>query len=174
MMDAAAIIAIFNHTFGRSHRTLLVAGGDEPLYEPAVNDMPARIVFRCDYVASALHEVAHWCIAGAARRQLLDYGYWYETERTLAAQTRFELAEVEPQAMEWILSTAAGLSFRLSRDNFEVAPTHDFEAMVQAAVSRRLNTRLPAAALQFARVLAMRSGVTDFLCPIHYHRRPSL
>src|SRR5699024_7455731 len=63
--QATTLVRIFNQVFATTYRTLLEAGGDEPLYQPASE--PAgrhRIVFTRDYFASALHEVAHWCIAG--------------------------------------------------------------------------------------------------------------
>src|SRR5690606_39383874 len=45
-----------------------------PASEP---DGLARVVFAHGFFASALHEIAHWCIAGDYRRTLHDYGYWY-------------------------------------------------------------------------------------------------
>ncbi len=32
---------------------------------------------RTDFFASALHEISHWCVAGKARREQVDFGYWY-------------------------------------------------------------------------------------------------
>ena len=53
-----------------------------------------RIVFTHDYFASALHEVAHWCVAGPERRRLTDYGYWYAPDgRTEKQQMEFERVE---------------------------------------------------------------------------------
>lgn len=121
--DAAALIALFNATFADSERTILVGGGTEPEYLPADVEQPARIVFREDYASSALHEIAHWCIAGAARRQLHDFGYWYQPDGRNPEQQRvFEQVEVKPQAVEWALSRAAGIRFNLSADNLSTGP----------------------------------------------------
>jgi elongation factor P hydroxylase len=74
--------------------------------------------YREDYFASALHEVAHWCIAGEQRRQQLDFGYWYAPDgRSPEQQGAFEAVEYKPQALEWFFSLACGYRFRLSADN---------------------------------------------------------
>ena len=66
----------------------------------------------------SLVEISHWCIAGAQRRLLIDYGYWYEPDGRSAEQQReFERVEVKPQAIEWILSKACGRNFNISTDN---------------------------------------------------------
>ena len=50
---------------------------------------------------SALHEVAHWCIASAGRRRCRDYGYWYiPPPRDATAQTEFFAVEARVQALE--------------------------------------------------------------------------
>jgi len=64
-MLAEQICETFNRCFVQSH-TKLVGGASEPLYEPGKQE--ARVYFREDYASSALHEIAHWCIAGADRR----------------------------------------------------------------------------------------------------------
>src|SRR3546814_2809228 len=49
--------------------------------------------------------VAHWCLAGAARRRQDDYGYWYAADgRDLEQQHLFEQVEVKPQALELLFS----------------------------------------------------------------------
>jgi elongation factor P hydroxylase len=79
---------------------------------------PHRLYYRKDYFASALHESAHWCIAGPERRLQVDFGYWYAPDgRDPVAQRRFEAVESKPQALEWLFSIACGYRFRLSRDN---------------------------------------------------------
>lgn len=100
------LIRIFNQTFLTSHHTELIRGGDEPIYLPA-SDRRSRhqIVFGHDYFASALHEIAHWLVAGQARRLLEDFGYWYDPDgRDKASQLKFEQVEVQPQAIEWALA----------------------------------------------------------------------
>ena len=72
------IIKIFNDTFFASFNTKLELGGDEPIYLPADAGTPHhRIIFARGFYASALHEIAHWCVAGPKRRLLEDFGYWY-------------------------------------------------------------------------------------------------
>jgi len=108
--------------------------------------MPHRIVYREDYPASALHEVAHWCLAGADRRRLEDYGYWYAPDgRSAEEQAAFERAEARPQALEWVLSDACGFAFNLSADNLDggVGPSPSFVEAVAQERSRFLECGLP-------------------------------
>ncbi len=126
--ECDTLVGIFNGCFAESLNTCLIKGGSEPLYLPAgmaEGDMAPsgchRIIFTRDYTASALHEIAHWLVAGEARRQLLDYGYWYVPDgRNPDQQLAFERVEVEPQAMEWLLNVACGRRFRVSADNLEM------------------------------------------------------
>lgn len=106
--DAQDLVTLFNKTFLSTENTELAGGYNEPLYQPAMPDNPThRILFTHDYFASALHEVAHWCVAGTTRRQQVDYGYWYEPDgRTQEQQHLFEKVEVRPQAFEWIFANA--------------------------------------------------------------------
>jgi elongation factor P hydroxylase len=130
---AEDIIRIFNQCFSETYFTELVGGNPEPEYVPAhlrasaVKDEKGlakhAILFTKDYYASALHEISHWCIAGDARRQQLDYGYWYCPDgRTEAQQCEFEKVEVKPQALEWLFAEAAGFPFRPSFDNLNGSP----------------------------------------------------
>ncbi len=114
-----ALIHLFNNLFKSSEQTILVGGAAEPLYLPKDTEASFhQVIFTQDYFASALHEIAHWCIAGKARRQLVDYGYWYQPDgRSMEAQNLFEQVEIKPQALEWIFSTATGIKFRVSADN---------------------------------------------------------
>lgn len=117
--DCDQLVEIFNAVFSKSHNTRLVKGAQEPLYRPADEEQSYHsIEFTQNYFASALHEIAHWCVAGEARRQQLDYGYWYAPDgRSEAQQSEFERVEVAPQALEWMFSVAAGVKFRVSADN---------------------------------------------------------
>lgn len=134
------IIALFNREFSLSHRTCLVKGGVEPEYIPAENSEALHhIVFTQDYVSSALHEVAHWCVAGEQRRLLADYGYWYAPDgRNAEQQAEFERVEVKPQALEWIFSVACGVMFRVSVDNLaaNMSASEDFKHNILAQVHR--------------------------------------
>lgn len=157
---AADLERLFARLFLERHRTLLVGGADEPLYLPARGAAPAEIRYREDFVASALHEVAHWCIAGAARRAETDYGYWYAPDgRDADAQQAFERVEVRPQAIESILARSCGLPFRVSldnpgRDELDPAP---FEARVAAEAERLERAGLPPRAARFREALARAS-----------------
>ncbi|NVO98940.1 elongation factor P hydroxylase [Photobacterium damselae subsp. damselae] len=117
--DYHDLIKLFNRTFLNSLNTELLLGGDEPIYLPANEDRKHhQIIFARGYFASAMHELAHWCIAGPERRLLEDYGYWYEPDgRTEQIQAEFEKVEVKPQAVEWILSASCGFPFQVSCDN---------------------------------------------------------
>ncbi len=94
-------------------------GADEPLYLPASESAGLnQVISRLDYFSSALHEISHWCIAGVERCKMIDFGYWYEPDgRTEEQQSAFERVEVKPQALEWIMTEACGMRFRLSVDN---------------------------------------------------------
>jgi elongation factor P hydroxylase len=160
---AGELCALFDALFLECENTRLCAGGEEPLYVPASASAPARIVFRHDYVASALHEVAHWCIAGPERRLLGDYGYWYCPDgRDAGTQRRFERVEARPQALEWLFSDACGLRFRPSADNLhgECAAIDGFAAAIAAAARAYCRDGLPARAATFRRALAQRFGGT--------------
>ena len=112
------LIQLFIDTFNESEDVLLLAGAEEPLYLPAKDGKPAEIHFRDDYYSSALHEIAHWCIAGTERRKQVDYGYWYVADgRDEKEQEAFFKAEVKPQALEWLFSLACDYPFSVSVDN---------------------------------------------------------
>jgi elongation factor P hydroxylase len=111
------LIHHFNQLFIH-HNTILVRGEHEPEYLPAHEIQPAQIQFAHGYFASALHEISHWCIAGAARRLQPDLGYWYAPDgRTQEQQACFEQVEIKPQALEWLLTRACDRRFRVSLDN---------------------------------------------------------
>lgn len=117
------LIRLFNDCFLKSHQTQLAYGEDEPVYLPANGEQKYHtIYFAHGFYSSALHECAHWMIAGKTRRHLIDYGYWYEPDgRTAEQQVLFQQVEVKPQALECIFSKAAGVKFQLSFDNLNGA-----------------------------------------------------
>ncbi len=144
----ADLIDIFNHTFSQQYNTRLVRGEDEPLYLPADKQCHYhRIIFAHGFYASALHEIAHWCVTGTQRRLLEDFGYWYEADgRSAQVQAEFERVEVRPQAYEWILSVSAGFAFSVSCDNLngDVEPDRlAFMTKVQQQVCDILAQGLP-------------------------------
>lgn len=150
------LIDIFNRCFLASHNTVLVRGSDEPIYLPANHERPQNeIQFAHGFYASALHECAHWLIAGSQRRTQVDFGYWYEPDgRTAQQQKEFEKVEVKPQAIEWILSCAAGHRFRVSVDNLngEATDSQPFKLAVFQQVQHYVEQGLPqrAATLRLA------------------------
>ncbi len=92
------------------------------------------IWYRHDYFSSALHEVAHWCIAGKKRRTQIEYGYWYAPDgRNLQQQKAFQQVEVKPQAIEMAFSLACRRPFRVSLDNLngEISSERAFSNKVE-------------------------------------------
>jgi hypothetical protein len=155
---------LFDQQFRASYNTCLLGGGDEPVYLPADQQHPChRLVYRHDYFASALHEIAHWCIAGPRRRLQVDYGYWYLADgRDNAQQARFEAVEAEPQALEWIFAAACDFPFRVSDDNLH-GQGHDNRAFKQAIHARLLrycDAGLPHRAEQFRLLLCRFYGTS--------------
>ena len=155
--DIHTLIRLFDDTFAASENTRLVCCEAEPIYRPADDAHPFhRIIFAHGFFASALHEIAHWCIAGPERRLLEDYGYWYKPDgRTAAEQAEFERVEVKPQALEWIFSASADFFFHFSADNLSggVGPSDGFKRAVRDQVHRYLQTGLPARAARWSQVL---------------------
>ncbi len=155
---------VFASCFTSQWRTVLVGGADEPYYQPAANSQGNHLLhYRSDFFASALHEAAHWCIAGNRRLLLPDFGYWYAPEgRDMAQQREFEAAEVKPQALEWLFSLACGYRFCVSVDNlgaeggeYDTAP---FRAQVLAQARHWQRTGLPNRAEIFFAALAQAFG----------------
>jgi elongation factor P hydroxylase len=136
-MNLSEFILLVNQQYLCHYDTVLIGGFSEPLYLPAQAGQPAVIQFTHDYFRSALHELAHWCEAGVARRKLVDYGYWYAPDgRNQAQQQAFFQHEIVPQAFEWALSMAAGVKFEVSVDN--LTQTVSGEAAFKTAVRQRL------------------------------------
>jgi elongation factor P hydroxylase len=111
---------LFSRLFRFSERTVLVrATTSDPVFFPQCELREyAEIHFANDFFSSALHEIAHWLIAGRERRNKLDYGYWYKPDgRDQLEQAHFEKFEARNQGLEWILSVAADHEFHISADN---------------------------------------------------------
>lgn len=143
------LIEIFDRCFADDFQTRLIKGDDEPVYLPADETSPwNRVVFAHGFFASGLHEISHWCIAGAERRKLVDFGYWYCPDgRDEATQNQFEAAEIKPQALEWLFSVAAGFPFNVSCDNLDGDCEPDriaFQRKVHAQVMTYLEQGIPA------------------------------
>lgn len=154
------LINIFNQCFEQEYNTKLVKGGDEPLYVPANENCPYHaIYFARGFYSSGLHEIAHWLVAGKARRELEDFGYWYEPDgRSEQQQRLFEQVEVKPQAIEWILSNAAGFRYFASADNLDGNPgdTQPFKQAVYEQVKIYAQKGLP------KRAETLRKALCDF------------
>lgn len=134
------LIAIFNACFAEKYNTYLIKGEDEPIYLPADEHRSCHgIYFAHGFFSSALHECAHWLIAGEKRRKMVDFGYWYSPDgRNTTEQQLFQQVEVKPQALEWILATAANYRFQLSIDNLNGEP-EDTESFRQAVYQQVLH-----------------------------------
>ena len=163
------IVTCFNECFKIAENTIIVGGGIEPLYTPTGDSGLGyhQITFKDDYASSALHEIAHWCIAGPARRRLEDYGYWYEPDgRSLAQQARFEKVEVKPQALEWLFSELANIRFRVSADNLSnsVGASETFKRAIQEQAQNYIE-HLPECANVFAKALSIQFNVSWPLSP---------
>ena len=155
-MDHRTLESIFDGLFAEALDTVLRGGFEEPLYLPADRDGHAVIRYRADYSASALHEVAHWCVAGPERRRQLDWGYWYESDgRSPSRQAEFEHVEARPQALESIFAEAAGLPFVLSADNLQAGcgPSEAFAEAVDAWRGSYRRQGLPDRAARFEAAL---------------------
>lgn len=171
---ATRLEVVFARCFRDSERTLLKGGAEEPVYEPAAQGDLHCIHYRDDFFASALHEVAHWCIAGPERRARRDFGYWYAPDgRDAAAQRAFEAVEDKPQALEWLFSIACGYPFRVSVDNLDpdtgaLPDTLRFRERVLARALEWQQRGLPGRAAVFfdALVQEFATGVTLTTAPL--------
>jgi elongation factor P hydroxylase len=142
------LVEHINQEVLRAYSTVLRGGAEEPFYraprlekkpDGTVQELPAVIEFRHDYLRSALHELAHWCIAGSQRRKQDDYGYWYEPDgRSCQQQQAFFQVEIKPQALEKTFCEALAVDFTVSIDNLGGEPpaAHDIQAF-QDAIARQ-------------------------------------
>lgn len=161
-IDAHQLTCLFNSVFAVSDKTALIGNAAEPYYQPG---SPHRIYFRSDYLRSALHEVAHWCVAGARRRRLPDYGYWYSPDgRDVDQQQAFFAVEARPQAIERCFCEAIGIPFSPSVDNVgaQIAPQQlrRFEARIQECCEQFERTGLPHRAARFVTALRCMSRLS--------------
>ncbi len=143
---ADALADCFNATLGLRYGVRCVGGFNEPEYLPGLAQCAtltatprklAQLRYTQDYAASALHEIAHWCIAGDRRRQLVDFGYAYQPPpRDPVLQERFFVSELSVQALEALFAMATGVHFAPSADNFDCSPG------ALAAFASAVNARL--------------------------------
>ena len=163
--SAARLEAVFDRCFLVDYHARLRGGAPEPEYCPGAGDgQPDTLWYREDFFASALHEAAHWCIAGEERRRQLDFGYWYAPDgRDAGQQAAFEAAECKPQALEWYFSLACGYRFRLSADNLgagngELPDSGSFRRQVCNQARRWQRNGLPDRAARFYAALCVEFG----------------
>lgn len=172
MHDYQDLINIFKSCFFETYNTLLIKGEEDPIYLPASKEKPYNaIYFAKGYYASALHECSHWFIAGPSRWHLEDFGYWYKAEgRNEEEQTQFQLVEVKPQAIEWILSKSAGFRFYVSIDNLHTPnwDSSEFKNKVYEQVKTYLEKGLPKRAEIFRLALAKFYQTPDYLNLSHF------
>lgn len=139
-----------NDTVLYRYRTRIVGGFAEPFYKAATDDAFAEIRYTHDYQRSALHELAHWCVAGEQRRGQDDYGYWYAPDgRDNTQQQLFFQVEVRPQAIEKHFCSALGVPFAVSVDNLgspDVAGVSEFSTAVDERFTHYSEHGLPARA----------------------------
>lgn len=162
---AGDLSRLFERTFAIENTVLvhtdawpLTSGyATEPVYLPSDDRCPVhRIVYAHGFFASALHEIAHWCVAGTKRRQHVDYGYWYEPDdRDEARQAEFERVEARPQAIEMAFGRAADFPFRVSLDNLSgiAMDREQFERKVQAQFEYFQRAGFPQRAQRFIEAL---------------------
>lgn len=172
--DYQDLIRIFDGCFAESYNTRLERGGDYPIYLPAFleeDNQPSErpyhvILFAHGYYSSALHEISHWLVAGEARRQLEDFGYWYEPDgRSAKRQREFEQVEVKPQAIEWILATAANFRYFASSDNLtgDAGDNSAFKQAVYEQVKTYAEKGLPKRAELLRQALCEFYGTPNFI-----------
>lgn len=163
--DSVRLEKVFNSCFEQRYRTRLLGGADEPVYLPASSPgQHHALYYRSDFFASALHEVAHWCLAGDQRRAQPDFGYWYTPDdRDVEQQRAFEAVEYQPQALEWFFSRACFFRFRVSADNLALDRQGllDNSAFKQRVLYQALQWRrtgLPPRADMFYQALCLEFG----------------
>ena len=181
------VISVFDNLFASEFNTRLLGGVAEPVYIPAGhsaaqaiedNSLPDicdyhRLFFREDYFSSALHESAHWCIAGAERRLQVDFGYWYNPDgRSQEQQQVFEKAETKPQALEWMFSVACSQKFRISADNLaaNLGASENFIQTVAVQAQNWCDSPMPSRGECFLNGLAAQFDQTNIRCSEQYQK----
>ena len=150
------LIATFNEEF-KDLNTLLIGGFDEPFYLAKNSEAFSEIQFRENFPRSALHEVAHWCVAGPERRKQDDFGYWYlPDDRNANQQEDFQRVEKKPQALEMLFSIAANYPFQVSLDNLSQSENDlpAFRDAVTQQATEYCSKGLPERAAVFFQTLA--------------------
>ncbi len=121
---------------------------------------------RTDFLPAPCTRSLTGVVAGKARREQVDFGYWYCPDgRDAMTQSQFEDVEVKPQAFEWLFCVAAGFPFNVSCDNLDGDVEPDriaFQRRVHARVMTLLEQGIPERPARFIRALQ------------HYYQTPPL
>lgn len=161
MNQLADLLVQLNNNYLNHYNTVIIGGFDEPFYQAATPNKPAEIQFSHDYIRSALHELAHWCVAGIDRRQLDDYGYWYAQDgRNQVQQNEFFKVEVKPQAIEWAFCLALDVPFEASVDNLasQVTGIESFQIDLKNQLNHYIQNGFPQRTQE---VLKLLSNIRD-------------
>lgn len=174
MLDCEEIKSVFERQFGPAYNIRLLGGAEEPLYLPAHSAQAHnQLIYTRDYPASALHEIAHWCLASREQLVLKDWGHWYTPDGRSADQQRaFQRVEARVQAIEWFLSLAAGRPFRESSDNLsgETIDDSEFKDQIYQQALHFCEQGLPERAGQLFFALAAARGLTPVISTVLFQR----
>jgi hypothetical protein len=158
--DAKKLISLFNAVFGTDFNVVINSDSDEPDYRASLEpNIPNLINFANGYCNSALHEIAHWVIAGDQRRSQHDYGYWYAADgRDSEQQKLFQQLEILPQAIEKAFCEAMQRPFKASLDNLnhpvESSEIEKFEREIELKKCQLQQLGFPPRAQQFIDALS--------------------
>jgi elongation factor P hydroxylase len=158
-------ISLINEKFLKEYNTVLVGGFTEPFYQSFKNGKLAQIQYTKNYFRSALHELAHWCVAGVQRRELDDYGYWYaEDGRNQQQQDEFFKVEVKPQTIEWAFSIVAGVEFEASVDNLnnQVLGVDKFKQSLKSLMIEYLKNDFPPRVSKILQLMSSYKNINDY------------
>ncbi len=149
---------VFNLSFGDTYNVRCLGGFSQPEYLTAMQTQgSAQLRYTRDYAASALHEIAHWCVAGKDRLALNDFGYGYlPPPRDKATQQRFFALEFKVQVLEAWFASGTGVRFVASADNFDCSDEarNAFAQQITTAVQAYTLADVPPRAQEFTRALA--------------------
>lgn len=164
MMALNNLLQLLNRYYLNDYNTKLVGGFDEPFYQAFNDGNAAEIQFTQDYIRSALHELAHWCVAGVERRAQDDYGYWYAADgRNQQQQCEFFKVELKPQTIEWAFSVMCRVDFEPSIDNLmsEVEGQDKFKQDLNQYLQYMLRNGFSKRTKDIINILAKHSAISD-------------
>lgn len=164
MIKLPELTKLLNQSYLKDYQTVLIGGFDEPFYQASINGKIAEIQFSHDYIRSALHELAHWCVAGVERRKTDDYGYWYAQDgRNQQQQDEFFKLEIKPQAIEWAFSIICGVKFEASVDNLinSVEGIDEFKSSLSKQLRIYLDGGFSKRVSEIIRILSEHQGIAN-------------